>query len=222
MLISHRWSSKIALFMALGITSTAAFPILVTAPATASFKPYVTAQIFSQSERVAIPAGTVIPVEYDEAEKIIVTPDETAPVTLTVAADIRSSSGTILIPRGSKIEGELQPAGGGTQFVAQELMIKNSNRRLSIDATSEVITETETLKQGTDTSGILKGAAIGAAAAAVISEIFGDIDLGEVLAGGGLGALAGLLLGNRNQTEVVVVYPEADLDLTLQSGLTLN
>jgi hypothetical protein len=164
----------------------------------------------------------VIPVRFDEAEKIVVTPEETAPVTLTVAQDIRSSSGTILIPTGSQIEGNLQPTDGGTQFVAQNLILKNSRQRLPIEATSKVITETETIKKGTDTSGILKSAAIGAAAAAVLSDILGDIDLREVLGGAGLGAIAGLLLGGREEAEVVVVYPDTDLDLTLESDLRLK
>ncbi len=67
-----------------------------------------------------------------------------------------------------------------------------------------------------------EGAAIGAAAAAVVADIFGGIDLGEVLGGAGIGAIAGLLLRGRNEVEVVVVNPDTDLDLTLQSDLRLN
>ncbi|HBB36161.1 MAG TPA: hypothetical protein DDZ80_11770 [Cyanobacteria bacterium UBA8803] len=230
MLISNCWQSKTALFMALGMTATAAIPMLMASSATASQQPYAVAQLFpsqrnrvsQQSTRVRIPAGTVIPVRSDEAEKIVVMPDETAPVTLTIARDIRSSAGTILISRGSKIEGELRPVEGGTQFIAQTLKFRNNNRELPIDATSQVITETETIERGRSGGSILKGAAIGAAAAAVISEVFGDIDLDEVLAGAGLGALGGLLLGGRKQAEVVVIYPETDLDLTLESDLLLN
>ncbi|HBL10449.1 MAG TPA: hypothetical protein DD379_03380 [Cyanobacteria bacterium UBA11162] len=230
MLISDRWQSKMALVIALGMAATTTIPILMATPATASSQPYNIGQLFPsqrtpatpQSTRVTVQAGTVISVKSDQAEKIVVTPDETAPVTLTVARDIRSSAGTILIPSGSKIEGELQPVDGGTQFIAEELTLKNSNRKLPIEATSEVITETETIDKGTDISRILKGAAIGGAAAAVISEIFGDIDLIEVLAGAGLGALGSLVLGGGEKAEVVVIYPETDLDLTLQSDLLLN
>ncbi len=221
MLISHRWQSKGALLLALGTTSTAAFPLLIAAPATAGSKPYISGQLFSQSSPISVSAGTVIPVNFDK-EKIVVTPDETAPVTLTVATDIRSSEGTILIPAGSQIKGNLQPAKGGTQFVAQELTIKNSNQRLPIRATSKVITRRETIEKGRNTGNILKGAAIGAAAAAILADILGGIDLGEVLGGAGVGAIAGLLLGSRNKAEVVVVNPETDLDLTLRSDLRLN
>ncbi len=220
MFISSGWQSRTALLIALGMTSTATFPVLMAAPATASSQPYIVGQAFSQAG-VAIPSGTVIPVRYDEAERIVVTPSETAPVTLIVAENIRTQEGTILVPAGSEIRGDLQPAGVGTQFIAQELRFTNSNRRLPIEATSQVITERETLKKGTNATQILKGAAIGGAAAAVVAEIFGGIDVGEVLGGAGIGALAGLLLGGRREAEVIVVRPE-DLNLTLQEDLVLR
>lgn len=205
--------------MALGITSTAVVPILISASAMASNEPYMVGQLISQfSQQLRVPAETVIPVRYDEAERIIVKPDETAPVTLTVAEDIRSDSGTIVIPAGSQIEGELQPAEGGTQFVSEELIFTSSDQRLPIDATSAVITETQTITEKTDPD-ILEGAAIGAAAGAVIGEIFGGIDLGEVLGGAGIGAIASLLLRGEEEVEVVIIEPETDLDLTLQSDI---
>lgn len=220
MLISSGWQSRTALFIALGMTSVAVSPLLMMSPATAVVEPYVVGQA-SGSERVAIPAGTVIPVKLEKAEKIVVTPDETAPVTLLVASTIRSSAGTILIPEGSKIDGELRPVSAGTQFVAKTLTLRNSNQQLPIRATSRVITERETIDKGTDVSSILKGAAVGGAAAAVLSAIFDDVDIGKVLGGAGIGALAGLLLGGRNKAEVVVIRPETDLALTLQSDLLL-
>ena len=222
MFISSTWQSKTALLLALGITSGAAFPILMSTAATATVEPYIIGQTFPSSERVIIPVGSVIPVELEKAEKIIVTPDETAPVTLLVSEDLRSAAGTILVPAGSEIEGELQPTDDGTQFVAKTLRLRNRNQQIPIDATSRVFTERETLKKGTNAGEVLKGAAIGAGAAAVISEIFGSIDVGEVLGGAGIGALAGLLLGGRRQVEVLVINPDDDLNLTLQSDLFLR
>ncbi len=229
MLISHRWQSKTALVMALGMSSITAMPIIMATPATASSKPSVVAQLFpSQPSQVSqeftgvtIPAGNFIPTNSDDADKIVITPDETLAVTLVVASDIRSSAGTLLIPAGSEIEGELRPTGDGTRFFARELMIKNSNQRVPINATSREITETETIDEGTDTSSIFTGALIGAAAGVVLGEIFGSIDLIDVLGGAGAGALAGLLLGGRKQAEVFVIKPDEDLDLTLQSDLVL-
>ena len=220
MFFSNRWQSRTALLMALGMTSAASVPILISAPAMAVSEPYVVGQLFSQYSQVTIPAGNTSPVRYDKAKKIIVTPDETASVTLTVAADIRSRQGRILIPAGSQVEGELRPVEGGTQFFAQELILRNRDQRLQIDATSPVITKTETINEKSDPN-ILRGAVIGAAAGAVIGEIFGGIDLGEVLAGAGVGTVAELLLRGRKEVEVVVVNPNTDLDLTLQDGLEL-
>jgi hypothetical protein len=217
MLISNRWQSKAALVMALGMTSTAAVPLLISAPAVADSPPYIVGQLFSQSSRVLLPAGSRIPVRYDEAERIIVTPRETASVTLTVAENIRYR-GTTVIPAGSRIEGELRPASGGTQFFAKELIYRNG-RRLPINARSQVITDTETITKGSNPN-ILRGAAIGAAAAAVLSEIFGSINLGTVLTGAGVGVLGELLLNRgRREVEVVVVDADTDLNLTLQKDL---
>ncbi len=62
MLISKRWQSKTALLIALGMTSTAAVPILFSSPAMAGKQPYIVGQLFSQSSRVIVAAGTTIPV----------------------------------------------------------------------------------------------------------------------------------------------------------------
>ncbi|NEP00516.1 MAG: hypothetical protein F6K58_17930 [Symploca sp. SIO2E9] len=221
MLTSHRLLSKTALLMALGIISTATIPLMTANLAEANPQPYLEEYIFSQSRRDIVRAGTLIPLS-SENEKIIVTPDETAKVTLEVERDIRSTSGNIVISRGSQIKGKMQPAFGGTQFVAEELILRDTEESFSIEASSAVITETEIISRKTDPD-ILEGALIGAAAGAILSEIFGDIDLGEVLAGAGLGVLAELLLRGTEEVEVIVVRPNnGDIDVELESDLSLN
>ena len=165
-----------------------------------------------------IPRGTVIPVEYDQ-EKILVTPEETVPVTLLVAANIRDSNRNTLIPYGSEIFGQIEPAGNGSRFVAEELVLPDGTAQL-IEGNSQIVTRTETVKRGADAGDILKGAAIGGAAAAVLAELFGKIDALEVLGGAGAGALAGLLLGG-SEAELVSIDPNNDLDVTLQADLAL-
>lgn len=222
MFTSTRWYSKTAFLMAVGMTSMA-LPLLSSA-ATAQTQPFLTAQLFPQqpTSQVRVPAGTVIQVRYDQAEKIIVMPDETSPVTLTVAQDVRSARGTVIITSGSQIEGELRPDQvRGTRFFSQVLTPSGSTRPLDIDAASEAITTTETVNRNTNPD-ILKGAAIGAAAGAILGEIFGSIDILEVLGGAGAGALAAVLLPSREEVEVVVINPETDLNLTLQSDFTLR
>lgn len=216
MLISNRWSSKIALFMALGITSTVATPMMLSIRAVAGSQPELSEQLVVQSSRSIVPTGTRIPVQYKNSERVIVTPRETARLKLTVAENIRSEQGNVVIPAGSQIEGRLRPTANGTRFVAQRVTLGARNRRYPIEAVSRVVNRRETINRRTNPD-ILKGAAIGAAAGAVIGEIFGDIDLGEVLAGAGVGAAASVLRGRRDkEVEVIVIEPERDLSLTLE------
>jgi hypothetical protein len=212
------WRSGTALIIALGLFTSAIVPFV--------FPPVAAAQFGHPSNRprtpsrIVIPEGTLIPVRHQEAEKVIVAPDETLPLTLRVDRDITSSLGTVLIPRGSQVIGQLQPTDGGSQFIADELIL-TSGTSFPLDATSKTVTETEKIRQGTKAEGILKGALIGAVAASVLSEIFGDIQLLEVLLGAGVGGAAGAVL-DRQTVEVVVIYPETDLTLTLQSDLILR
>ncbi len=199
---------------------------------------------FNQS---LVPAGTQIPVDFDK-EKILVTKEETVPVTLKVAANLKTPNGATLIPFGTQIVGRIQPVGGGTQasstssqtvngssqsttttsqstgagsqFVAEKLVFADG-RQVPINGTSAPVNKTEVVKKGADTGDILEGAAIGAAASAVLSGVFGKIDVEEVLGGAGVGALAGLLLGG-NQAELITINPKTDLAVTLNSDLAIR
>ena len=176
--------------------------------------------------QVSIPSGTRIPVRYNKSQKIIIAPDETTSLTLTVASDITNRNGNVLIPAGTQIVGQLEPAERrsekGSRFVARELVF-NSDQRREINATSRVITRTERITKGANSGSILEGAAAGGAAAALISGVTGNrhIPVGAVLGGAGAGAVGGLILGRR-QADVVVIYPERDLDLRLGSDLPVS
>jgi len=170
-----------------------------------------------------IPAGTAIPVNYT-AEKILLTKDETVPVTLMVSADIVSSQGAVLIPKDSEVMGEFRPSGDGTQFVAQQLKLTDG-RTIPISATSNVVTETESVGKGTNVGVLLRNAALGAGAAAAISAVTGDkaIATEELLIGAGAGILATLIpkfLG-LSKVDLLVVKPDTNLDLTFTSDLTI-
>jgi hypothetical protein len=176
-----------------------------------------------ESRSVVIPAGTTIPVAYEEAEKILLKQEETMEITLTVPANLRNRAGLLLVPYGSEITGRLEPYRDGTRFVAEEIMLPNGVTR-SLNAASDVVTRTEVIEEGADVGKIASRAAIGAAAAAAISIVTGDNSIGvtEVLIGAGLGALSGWLLEGRDEVELISVRPETDLDLTLQSPLMLD
>lgn len=165
-----------------------------------------------------IPEGTMIPVSYLK-DKILMMPDETLPVTFTVRTNITTQDGKVLIPAGSQVKGELRPAGDdATQFVAQELIYPNGSKR-PFSATSSPITETETVRRGTNTGDLLKNAALGTAAAAAIAAVTGDraIATEELLIGAGAGAVLTLIQNflGRNNVDLLVVEPETNLNLTL-------
>lgn len=222
MFTTRQWQSKTALLMALVVSAAAGAPIASAAPKEPLFSRQTTGQLLQPRRQVVIPSGTVIPVRYDKAEKILVTPEETAPLTLQVASDVTSSTGTILIPAGSQVIGELRPASGGSQFFAKEIIMRR-NTRMLINARSQVVRKTERIDKGVDAGQVLKGAAVGAAAAAVISAVTGDraIATEEVLGGAGVGALGGLIFGRKKAT-VISIDPNNDLDLTLRSQLALR
>lgn len=221
------YKSATSLLILFTIGTAAITPIVNTTPAAAQLFPSQRRQPTQRRQpnsinnyrSAIIPAGTVIPVEY-EKDKILVTEDETVDLILTVAANIRDRNRNTLIPYGTQVIGRIEPADNGSRFIAEELVFSDGTTQL-IDADSRVITRRETVNRGTDTDDILTGAAIGGAAAAVLGEIFGDINIEEVLGGAGLGALAGWLLGGKS-VELVSIDPNSDLDITLQSDLALR
>lgn len=227
---SKKWRFGTSVLLTLGMTLATTTPALISTPAMAQYpnRRYNPQRSYSNNNQqtpyytARVPAGTLIPVEYEEAEKVILTPDESMSLELTVTREIRDVQGRVIIPAGSMIVGQLRPVGEGTQFFAEQIII-GDRRRFPIDAISGVVTETETVRRGANAGDILKGAAVGAAAATLLSGILGDkvIATEKVLAGAGLGALAGVLLG-REKAEVVVIYPEEDLDLRLRSDFTLS
>lgn len=236
MKLSRRLQSGTAFSLALAMTASTATS-MSWAYSVSAAEAYRMAQVFPPSWRndrpsqgnpgsfpnqwssSVLPAGTIIPTSY-EKDKIVVTPTETADLTLDVAEDIRSPRGVVIIPAGSQIKGQLQPASDGTQFVAEELILDNGDR-YEIDAISEVIDRREVITKRSDPRWF-EGVAIGAVAASVLGEIFGEIELWQVLGGAGLGALGSLLIRNRNQVEVIVIDPAVDLNLELQANFEPN
>jgi hypothetical protein len=171
---------------------------------------------------VTVPQGTVIPVKYERAEKILVTKDETAPLTLTTSQNVITQDGTVVIPAGSEVIGELRPAQGGSQFVAQRLVLTNG-KEYNLSATSDVITKVETVRKGTSTGAIVRNTVLGAAAAAAVSAVTGDraIATEEVLGGAGIGALIGLFFG-RNSVDLIAIEPNTDLEMTINQNLLIS
>ncbi|MEH2183971.1 S-layer homology domain-containing protein [Nostoc sp.] len=169
-----------------------------------------------------IAQGTTIPVKYDKAEKILVTKDETSPLTLTVSQNVVTQDGSVVIPAGSQVVGQLKPATGGSQFVAEKLVL-TSGQEYQLNATSDVITKTETVKRGTSVGSIIKNTVLGAGAATAISAVTGDraIATEEVLGGAGIGALVGLFFGKKS-VDLIAIDPNTDLQMTINQNLLVS
>ncbi|BAB75682.1 all3983 [Nostoc sp. PCC 7120 = FACHB-418] len=193
--------------------------------ASALTSPYIVAtqaNIPRTPTAVTIPQGTVIPVKYDKAEKILVTKDETAPLTLTVDENVVTQAGTVVIPAGSQVVGELKPVQGGSQFVAQKLVL-TTGQEYQLNATSEVINKTETVRKGASTGTIIKNTVLGASAAAAVSAVTGDraIATEEVLGGAAIGGLISLFFG-RNSVDLIAIDPDTDLQMTINQNLLVS
>ena len=192
--------------------------------ASAISSPYIVAlqQTTPSPISVTIPQGTAIPVKYDQAEKILVTKDETAPLILIVDQNVVTQEGTVVIPAGSQVVGKLQPASGGSQFVAEKLIL-TTGQEYQINASSEVITKTETIRQGTNTNTIIRNTVLGAGAAAAVSAVTGDraVATEEVLGGAAIGGLIGLFFG-RNSVDLIAIEPDTDLQMTINQNFLVS
>jgi S-layer homology domain len=185
--------------------------------------PYIVGGAPQVAREIKIPAGTVLPVKYDKADKILLGKNEPkpTPIALTIAQNVVNSAGKVLIPAGSQVEGKLVVDKGVAQFMAEGLIMTNG-QRYALDAISEKITQTETFRKGASATGVLKGSALGAAAAAGIAAVTGDraVKGWEVLAGAGGGALAGLIF-SKDKVELISIKPNTDLAIQLNSALVL-
>ncbi|OKH44589.1 conjugal transfer protein TrbI [Calothrix sp. HK-06] len=223
----RRWKSGAAAMMAMAITTGTVAPIFILSPANAQYRigQPRNGGNYNYNRDITISSGARIPTTY-EKDKIILSKDETVDITLTVPNNITDSRGNVLIPRDSKIRGKVQPANRnsqkGAQFVAREIEFPNG-RKQEIYAESNIVTRTEKITKSSNTGQILTDAAYGAGAGAIIGLITGNrkIEIGELLAGGGAGALASILL-RRSDAEVISIDTERDLTLRLTGPLTVS
>ncbi len=175
-----------------------------------------------------IPAGTLIPLTYNEAETIQISPNQSRTLSLNVASNIREANGNVLIPAGSQVTGQLRASNTGVQFIAQQLTLTNG-QRYSLNARSRELVGFQTENVGASTEDVIKGTLAGAGTATIIAGTTGDRKITplKVLGGAAAGALAGWALPQAGivgggTREVMTIDPSQDLDLTLQAPLSLN
>lgn len=119
----------------------------------------------------SVPAGTRISVRYPDAERIILAPNESVNVALATTSNVTDTNGRIVIPAGSLVTGKIQPAQGGSQFVASGVTV--NNQVIPIAATSGIVSTT-TNTRDPNVLNVFRNAAIGSAVAAGISGLAGN------------------------------------------------
>ncbi len=166
---------------------------------------------------VTVPAGSVVQVASMGDDPLLIAPNETRLYSLTVLDPIRNDQGEILVPNGSRVDGRFEPAAGGTQFVAESVIIEDQVFPLS--AQSDLLKDIKDPRQ-TNTGQVIQDAAIGAAAGAILGLVTGDsvIATEEVLAAGAAGAA----IGNVTAPRVVVIDPQQPIRLRLTQDLTTS
>ena len=179
----------------------------------------------SNPTRIALSAGSSIPVHFTEAEEVVFLPSETLATTLTVRQNVVNNTGQIVVAQGSRVIGEFRPSGEGSVFVARE-MILTTGQRLALSALSPTLTETETLREGINPAIVAGSAVFGAGAAAAIEGLTGrrTINASEVLAGGAAGAIVGTIADNflgRKSVEVIKLNRNTNLSLLLNGDFVL-
>lgn len=143
-------------------------------------------------------AGTVLPVEYSGSERIVLRRDERYPLTLTITRDLRDNRNRVLIPSGSRVEGEFRPVKDGVQFFARRLVLRNGET-YRINATSRIIYSDRDLDDDD-----LRNTRISDAARIIIDSVLGN---GR---------------STRDDSNLIAVYPDRDLDLTLSADLQIR
>lgn len=113
----------------------------------------------------------------------------------------------LYLPPGAIIRGQYEPAGEeGLRYTAYA--VEMNGRSYNLNATSGVI-EAQTDPRDTSGGSIAEDAAIGAAGGALLGEVFGSIDAGEVIGG----AVAGGAVGRVTADQVVVIEPDQPITL---------
>ncbi|MBE9076077.1 hypothetical protein IQ241_02005 [Romeria aff. gracilis LEGE 07310] len=116
----------------------------------------------------------------------------------------------VYLPVGTIIQGRYEPAGeDGLRYIADTAIV--GDQAYSLQATSRVLDDQKDPRD-TSAGSIGEDAAIGAAGGAVLGELLGDIDLGEVIGG----AAAGAAVGNLTADQVVVIEPDQLIVLDVQ------
>lgn len=152
--------------------------------------------------------GQTIQTSAKNRDRIVIRKDDNRDLTLYIDDDIRADdTGRVIIPRNSRIEGRLRSRDGGIQYDAKRIVLPNG-RRYNLDAFSEVIYPNRRVaSRRTKTSDGVRD---------VLSTILGDRRRRDDD------------FDRRNDDidtrdrNLVVIYPDRDLDLRLKKDLKID
>ncbi|MEN9205280.1 MAG: hypothetical protein Q6J68_03530 [Thermostichales cyanobacterium SZTDM-1c_bins_54] len=177
--------------------------------------PYTSPQ-FSLQSGLQLRAGEVIGAALVSQETLYLGVNETRSVSFVLSEPLRDRNGLVVVPQGSVIEGQFQPAPGGSRFVSRSVVV--NGRSFPLYAQSEVIRSQKDPRQ-TSGEAILSHALMGAGVGLLLGGITGDrvIATEEVLGAAALGAV----VGNVTAAEMVVVQPNQPMNLTITQDVQL-
>lgn len=180
-------------------TALAAVPVLLLGMANSADR-----AIAAPTSEVRLAQASVVSASSIQQETLYLNNDRAYSYNLEVEQGVNVDGR--YLPPGTEIRGQYVPAEGGLRYDASAAII--NGRSYPLNATSGVI---EDVKDPRDTSAgsVAEDAGIGAAAGAVLGEIFGDAGAGEIIGGAAAGAAA----GNVTADLVVVVEPEQPINL---------
>ncbi len=175
----------------------------------------VEAQTLFELGAYRLEQGTIIPVGSLSSEgPQYFYPDTIYPLEVAVTQNIFDNQGRLVIPAGSRVFGQMEPAPGGSRFVATSIVL--GGRTYSLRASSNILHDEKDPRQYS-AEAIAQDAAIGAVAGTLLGAISGGVSAGNVLGG----AVAGVVVGNVTAPQVVVLRPGQSFNLTLEAPLTL-
>lgn len=153
--------------------------------------------------------GKTIQTSAKNRDRIVMRKDDSRDLILYIDDDIRADdTGRVIIPRNSRIEGRLRSRDGGIQYDAKRIVLPNG-RRYNLDAFSEVIYPNRRVaSRRTRTSEGVRD---------VLSTILGDRrrrddDFDS----------RNDDFDTRRDRNLVVIYPDRDLDLRLRKDLKID
>ena len=151
--------------------------------------------------------STLVSAVIESDETLYLDEDDTHEYNLRINRETTVNG--VSLPAGSIVRGRFEPFDGGLRYISNS--VRFGDRTIRLRATSEVFDARKDPRESSIGS-IATDTAIGAAAGAAIGEIFGSIDLLEVLGG----AAAGAVVGNITAPTVVIIEPDKSIILYVE------